>query len=178
MKALELLAAAIAAVNALNDELEQTPMTLLRQHNLQTRYIFGGAGSPFAGIGLRPIIPHNKEHERHKAFQTDIDRGHNREQLRKSRMPEPMIWERWPAINLTEQTERDQRLAAYQGSRPKPAAPVKPSADPFENFLRTQARKEARKTKASAEDLMTSPEFRERTKRVWDLINIDLDLDL
>ena len=51
----------VAELNALLEDLDYT---LLRAAGLQVRYAWGGCGSPWAGLGTKPIIPEREEHRR------------------------------------------------------------------------------------------------------------------
>jgi hypothetical protein len=178
-KAFALLEAARDAVIALNKILVVQQSHVLWKAGLQIRYGLSGGGHAGADLGLKPIIPILEEHRRHVAFSTDIDRDHYRALLRRQRMSEPMIWDRWPARNEDERADQAHRVAAWNAARatPETKKPAPPPADEFETFLKVEARRSAKILKMPYEVLVADADFRERQKRIFESFKT-LELDL
>ena len=156
------------AVEDLNTALEKTSAVTLRAWDMQIRYYLGGAGGAYAGPGLLPVVPVTKEPPVRRVYVNDVDRDHCRALLRGQKMPEPMIWERWPARNAEEKAEEGRRLAQWHSRRGVPT-PLK--ADPFQTYLTNEAKKLSRKSGQPVEMVVKNQEFIERAKSIWDIIN-------
>lgn len=153
-------------IQDLNEELEIYTLDELRQANLQTRYWFGGGGSPHAGQGFKPIISVNKEHERAKALQRNIDYDAYRKMLRGQKVSEPEIWSRFPAITVEEHQEKQERLARYEATR---NALRKSFSSPFEKFCEAEARRRAKQEKCDPAIFLTDKAFIESCKLIWEI---------
>lgn len=160
----------------LNAELEKTPYSLLRKLNLQTRYYLNGSGSPFPGLGLKPIIPVNKEHERAKAFSSDIDRAAYRDMLRRQKMPEPMIWDRFPARNKAEDLEQIELVTAYKKKAEGKSIFLLKKINPEEAFLQEEAKKSAKFLQKEVEILLKDKEFQRNTRALYKLLYVDMGI--
>lgn len=176
-RAVELVAEIAAKVVELNTLIEKLTYSQLRSLNLQTRYAWGGCGSPWAGLGTKPIIPEREEHKRAIYIPPYVeDRDYARARLRGQGFPEPMIWERWPARTPQEEEERIDRLRSYEGRKKAAREASAPKLTPFESWLQVQARKEMRISRRDYASIMRDEEFLERAKRLWNIINTDLEI--
>ena len=153
-------------VKELNSVLAALPPDELRQAELQTRYWFGGAGSPQAGLGFKSIIPVNEEHQRGKAFQSDIDYDHYRKKLRANHVNEAEIWIRFPAKTEDERAERETRMAAWQARRERKIL----IHDPFKAYCLAEAKKLSRANGKSIETILSDDKFKQDCKTLWEIV--------
>jgi hypothetical protein len=166
----------VAELNALLEDLDYT---LLRAAGLQVRYAWGGCGSPWAGLGTKPIIPEREEHRRATYIPPYVeDREYSRGRLRSQGFPEPMIWERFPPKTPQEEEERIDRIRTYEARKSVKIAREVAKASPFDAWLQVQARKEARVSRREYAVVMKDEEFLERAKNLWNVINTELDLGI
>lgn len=160
--------AAIAEdIRRLNADLAVAPLNELRKADLQVRYAFGGAGSPWPGAGTKPIIPVNEEHSKAKAFATDIDYACYREKLRAQRVPEPQVWDRFPPQTPAEQQDMTERLAFYVRAREK--ARQADNMSPYDMFLLKTAKAEAKLAGTTAAAILEDPGFRALAEVLWQI---------
>ena len=162
----ELLDEISSKVKTLNLMLDKISDDERRAANLQTRYWFGGAGSAQAGLGFKSIIPMNEEHNRGKAFQTDIDYDYYRKKLRLNHVNEPEIWIRFPAKTQAEHEEKAERMKGYLEKREKKLL----IHDPFKSYCLAEAKQQAKQTGKSVDDLMSDKVFLDNCRAVWDII--------
>lgn len=174
--------AAIAATKAACDAVQRLSETQRRHAGLWDRYTLTAVGSPLWGSATKPIYdPRYVTPQR--VFQANPDRAHAREVLRKAKLPEPLIWDRWPPHSAAEKSEMAERLARWRpanGQAPvAPRRPTPPPIDPFEAYVMREARRVAKASGEFPSAVAAKADFRERCKRFYDeILSIDLEIDL
>jgi len=138
----------------------------IRKNNLYWGYSLSSIGNPRIGDPPTAIVLANQErHERivyHSSAVDTFDRPNARQILRRGKMPEPMIWERWPALNSEEKYEKEQKINAFNAKhRAKDWQEPKANADSLEAFLVRQAKSEAKKYKTTAIALLADAAWSE-----------------
>ena len=161
-----LLSEITSKVQELNSVLSSLSADQLREAGLQTRYWFGGAGSPQAGLGFKSIIPVNEEHTRGKAFQSDIDYDHYRKKLRNNHVNEAEIWIRFPARNAEEELEKEIKMTAWRARRERKIL----IHDPFKAYCLSEAKKLSKTSFRSVESILLDPEFQQTCKTLWEIV--------
>jgi hypothetical protein len=178
--ALSLLKQANAALRACTDD-------DLRFAELHWQYVLIACGDPRGGQGTKPIFDsHADERVKARAQVGAVNaqnyspyyRAELRQVLRTKKMPEPMIWERWPALTEAEKAEKATREDAWYSrhSRVKRAG-ITQVADPWTNFLKRKAIAAAKRSGRSWTQIMQDKSFVQRTKAYYDsLDNLDLGI--
>ena len=162
-KAKKLLAQIKLLVTELNEEVSFFKKEELENQGLNVKYYFGGPSFAPIGVGTSPIIPKDLEHTRNKALRADIDYQHYRDLLRKQKVSEPEVWDRFPPQNNAEIIEKESKLYHYSLKKKKIFA------SPFEEFCHSEAKIRARKEKRPAEVFLLDADFLSRCKNLWEL---------
>jgi len=156
-----------------------------RRQGLHWQYLWIACGDPRGGQGTKQIFDSStpdaaRSRAQVGAFyaqnQNPHYRAEMRERMRKQRMPEPMIWDRWPPRGDVEAREREEReniwYERFSRIRREPGAPA---VDPWQAFLQKIARRESKETGRPAPLLLQDEGFIERTRTYWNNIqNLEL----
>jgi hypothetical protein len=156
-----------------------------RRVGLHWQYLWIACGDPRGGQGTKPIFDSltpdtSRTRAQVGAFYSQNQNPHYRaemrERMRKKRMPEPMIWERWPARGEVEEKERlDRENVWYERFSRVRREPTAAPVDPWQAFLQKIARRESKETGRPTPLLLQDSAFIERTRTYWNTIqNLEL----
>ena len=184
-EAKELLLKAEALIGQANRLLRNCSDDDRRRHGLWFQYLWIACGDPRGGQGTKTIFDSTtpdavRNRAQVGAFyaqnQNPHYRAEMRERMRKQKMPEPMIWDRWPARGEVEEKERQERENVwYERFSRIRREPGVPAADPWQAFLQKIAKREAKETGRPAPLLLQDANFIERTRTYWNTIqNLEL----
>lgn len=167
-RAEEILSEIREKVQELNKITKNLPYHLRQRFALHECYTFGAVGSP--GNNYHSII--NGEPERVlRPIHIEVDRAEYREILRKKKMPEPMIWDRWPPHSAEEKAEMYQKLAEFNQTRERSELIMAAPHDEFGHFMRVEARKTAKRLNKEYKDVLTDPRFKEKCREIWEAVD-------
>lgn len=170
------------ATNKLNSLMRLLPDEAIRKNNLYWGYSLSSIGNPRIGDPPQALVLANQERRErivfHSSSMNPFDREHARKVLRSGKMPEPMIWERWPALSNEERADKEARLATYAAKhRPKDYQPPSVTKSPLETFLERQAKTDSRRLNTSQQALLADEAWKEnQTAFFKEVMSIDLDI--
>lgn len=165
-RAKELIGELKQTLAELNETVSRIPMWEKAKAQLFDHYSVYAYGSPrIGGPGTRPIFDHHtSDPERARALRDDsiVHRKDYRLHMRAQGVPEPRIWESYPALDDEERLDRDTRLEKWRAKH----SAIRET--PFEVFTRKEIHRIARQRKVSPESLAKDEAVLAQIKVSWE----------